>query len=77
MEEYCVGVTIHNCFYVGAKSQEEAKQKVRDMTNDEIMIDSDFNIEYADPTNGEIAWKLKQEDLYIKKQNIKKLGPSP
>ena len=26
-------------------------------------------IEYADPTNGEIAWKLKQEDLYIKKQN--------
>jgi DNA-dependent RNA polymerase auxiliary subunit epsilon len=53
MEEYCVGVTIHNCFYVEAKSQEEAKQKVRDMTNDEIMIDSDFNIEYADPTNGE------------------------
>ena len=70
MEEYCVGVTIHNCFYVGAKSQEEAKQKVRDMTNDEIMIDSDFNVEYADRTHGQdIAWKLTKEDLYLKKQN--------
>ena len=63
MEEYCVGVTIHNCFYVGAKSQEEAKQKVRDMTNNEIMVDCDFNIEYADPTNGEIAWKIKADEV--------------
>ena len=69
MKEYCVGVTIHNCFYVESKSKEEAKQKVRDMTNDEIMIDSDFNIEYADPTDGEIAWKLKKEDLYEAEKN--------
>ena len=39
------------------------------MTNDEIMIDSDFNIEYADPTDGEIAWKLKKEDLYEAEKN--------
>jgi DNA-dependent RNA polymerase auxiliary subunit epsilon len=69
MEEYCVGIKVINCFYVEAESQEKAIQKVRDMTNHEILLDSDFNIEYADPTEGEVAWKLKQKDLYIKKQN--------
>ena len=66
MEEYCVGVTIHNCFYVESKSKEEAEQKVRDMTNDEILLDSDFNIEYADPTNGEIAWQIKADEVNFK-----------
>ena len=33
------------------------------MTNDEILLDSDFNIEYADPTNGEIAWKIKADEV--------------
>ena len=62
-KEYCVGIKIINCFYVEAESQEEAEQKVRDMTNDEILLDSDFNIEYADPTNGEIAWKIKSDEV--------------
>ena len=57
--EYCVGVKIINCYYVSAKTRDEAIEKVQDMTNDEILLDSDFNIEYADPTNGEIAWKIK------------------
>ena len=35
------------------------------MTNDEILLDSDFNIEYADPTNGEIAWKIKAHEVNI------------
>ena len=35
------------------------------MTNDEILLDSDFNIEYADPTNGEIAWKIKATEYEI------------
>ena len=56
---------IINCFYVGAKTRDEAIEKVRDMTNEEILLDSDFNIEYADPTNGEIAWKIKAHEVNI------------
>ena len=61
--EYCVGVKIINCFYVEAENRTEAEQIVRDMDRDEILFDSDFNIEYADPTNGEIAWKIKADEV--------------
>ena len=61
--EYCVGVKIINCYYVSAKTRDEAIDKVRNMNNDEILLDSDFNIEYADPTNGEIAWQIKAEEV--------------
>jgi hypothetical protein len=61
--EYCVGVKIINCYYVSAKTRDEAIQKVHDMTNHEILFDSDFNIEYADPTNGEVAWKIKADEV--------------
>ena len=63
--EYCVGVKIINCYYVSAKTRDEAIEKVQDMTNDEILLDSDFNIEYADPTNGEIAWKIKAHEVNV------------
>ena len=61
--EYCVGVKIVNCFYVEAENRDEAEQIVRDMDNDEILLDSDFNIEYADPTNGEIFWQIKADEV--------------
>lgn len=61
--EYCVGVKIINCFYVEAENRSEAEEIVRNMDNDEILLDSDFNIEYADPTNGEIAWKIKADEV--------------
>ena len=61
--EYCVGVKIINCYYVSAKTRDEAIEKVQDMTNDEILFDSDFSVEYADPTNGEIAWKIKADEV--------------
>jgi hypothetical protein len=64
-KEYCVGVKIINCYYVSAETRDEAIDQVRDMTNDEILLDSDFNIEYADPTNGEIAWKIKATEYDI------------
>jgi hypothetical protein len=65
MKEYCVGIKVINCFYVEAENRDKAEQKVRDMTNEEILLDSDFNIEYADRTHGQdIAWKLTKEDLY-------------
>ena len=61
--EYCVGVKIINCYYVSAKTRDEAIDKVRNMNNDEILLDSDFNIEYAEPTNGEIAWQIKADEV--------------
>ena len=63
--EYCVGVKIINCFYVEAENRTEAEEIVRNMDNDEILLDSDFNIEYADPTNGEIAWQIKAHEVNI------------
>ena len=63
--EYCVGVKIINCFYVEAENRDEAEEIVRNMDDDEILLDSDFNIEYADPTNGEIAWKIKAHEVNI------------
>lgn len=68
-KEYCVGVKIINCFYVEAEDREEAELIVREMDNDEILLDSDFNIEYADPTNGEIAWKIKSNEVDWDKLN--------
>jgi predicted metal-dependent TIM-barrel fold hydrolase len=62
-KEYCVGIKIINCFYVEAEDREEAELIVREMDNDEILLDSDFSIEYADPTNGEIAWKIKADEV--------------
>jgi predicted metal-dependent TIM-barrel fold hydrolase len=62
-KEYAVGVKIINCFYVEAEDREEAELIVREMDNDEILLDSDFSIEYCDPTNGEIAWKIKADEV--------------
>jgi predicted metal-dependent TIM-barrel fold hydrolase len=61
--EYCVGVKIINCFYVEAENRDEAELIVREMDSDEILLDSDFSIEYADPTNGQIAWKIKTNEV--------------
>ena len=48
MKKYLVGIAIYNSFEVKADSEEEAKSVVRDMDNDEILKDSDFNITYED-----------------------------
>ncbi len=69
--EYCVGIKIINCFYVEAENRDEAELIVREMDNDEILLDSDFSIEYADPTNGEIAWKIKADEVDWGKLNEK------
>lgn len=65
-KEYCVGIKIINCFYVEAENRDEAEEIVRNMNNDEILLDSDFTIDYADPTNGEVAWVIKADELNIK-----------
>ena len=61
--EYCVGVKIINCFYVEAESRDEAEQIVREYDPYKTLDDCDFSIEYADPTNGEIAWKIKADEV--------------
>ena len=61
--EYCVGIKIINCFYVEAESREEAEQIVREYDPYKTLDDCDFNIEYADPTNGEVAWKIKANEI--------------
>ena len=61
--EYCVGIKIINCFYVEAENRDEAEQIVREYDPYKTLEDCDFNIEYADPTNGEIAWKIKADEV--------------
>ena len=61
--EYAVGVKIINCFYVEAENRDEAEQIVREYDPYKTLDDCDFNIEYADPTNGEIAWKIKADEV--------------
>ena len=61
--EYCVGIKIINCFYVEAESRDEAEQIVREYDPYKTLDDCDFSIEYADPTNGEIAWKIKADEV--------------
>jgi len=61
--EYAVGVKIINMFYVNAESRDEAEQIVREYDPYKTLEDCDFNIEYVDPTNGEIAWKIKADEV--------------
>ena len=61
--EYCVGIKIINCFYVEAENRDEAEQIVREYDPYKTLDDCDFNIEYADPTNGEVAWKIKADEV--------------
>ena len=70
-KEYCVGIKIINCFYVDAESQEEAEEIVREYDPYKTLNDFDFNIEYADPTNGEVAWKIKADEVDWNKLNDK------
>ena len=48
MKEYIVGVTMLECFTVTAESEEEAEDIVRDMDDDKLLDNSDFNINYVD-----------------------------
>jgi hypothetical protein len=43
--KYAVSVTIYNTYYVEADSIADARMHVSDLSNDDILHDSDFNIE--------------------------------
>tara|TARA_R110000796_G_scaffold56113_1_gene130308 strand:+ start:201 stop:356 length:156 start_codon:yes stop_codon:yes gene_type:complete len=49
--KYSVSVTIYNTYYVEADSIEDARMQVSDFSNDEILHDSDFNIESVEGTS--------------------------
>ena len=66
MKNYAVGIKIYNTFYVEAESKEEAEEKVRELSIESTLRDSDYNITYVDEyKTGEDCWKLTQNDLTI------------
>jgi len=48
MNTYHVGVTMYNSFCIEADTEDEARQKVKDMEAVDILYDVDFNITYTD-----------------------------
>ena len=64
MKNYAVGIKVHNVFYIGAESEEEAEQKVRELDPYETLKDCDFNIEYVDEYKaGEDCWQIKADEI--------------
>ena len=49
---------------------EEAEQIVREYDPYKTLDDCDFNIEYTDPTNGEIAWKIRADEVNWKADEV-------
>ena len=47
-KKYYVGVSILNVYEVEAKNKEEAEDTVRNYSNEELLEDSDFNVNYID-----------------------------
>ena len=47
-KKYYIGVSILNCYEVDAKNKEEAEEIVSNYSNEEILEDSDFNVNYID-----------------------------
>ena len=59
--KYQVGVKIYNSFEVEADSEEEAEEKVRELSIESTLRDSDFNITYVD--------KIKEYKTFIDSNN--------
>jgi len=54
MKKYYIGVSILNCYEVEAKNQEEAEDMVRNYSDEELLKDSDFNVNYIDEIKDEV-----------------------
>ena len=48
MTKYYVGLTIHNVFEVEASSEDEAEEKVRDLSIEDTLDDADYNITFVE-----------------------------
>jgi len=47
-KKYYIGVSILNVYEVEAKNKEEAEEAIRNYSNEELLEDHDFNINYID-----------------------------
>jgi phosphopantothenate synthetase len=47
-KKYYIGVSILNVYEVEAKNKEQAEEIVRNYSNEELLDDSDFNVNYID-----------------------------
>ena len=47
-KKYYIGVSILNVYEVEAKNEEQAEEIVRNYSNEELLEDSDFNVNYID-----------------------------
>ena len=47
-KKYYIGVSILNVYEVEAKNEEQAEDIVRNYSNEELLEDSDFNVNYID-----------------------------
>ena len=47
-KKYYVGVSILNVYEVEAKNKEQAEEAIRNYSNEELLEDHDFNINYID-----------------------------
>ena len=47
-KKYYIGVSILNVYEVEAKNKEQAEEIVRNYSNEELLEDCDFNVNYID-----------------------------
>ena len=48
MPKYYVGLTIHNTFEVEADNEDQAEEKVRDLSLEDTLYESDYTITYVE-----------------------------
>ena len=48
MPKYYVGLTIYNTFEVEADNEDQAEEKVRDLSLEDTLYDCDYNITYVE-----------------------------
>ena len=53
-KKYYIGVSILNVYEVEAKNEEQAEDIVRNYSNEELLDDSDFNVNYIDEIKDEV-----------------------
>ena len=53
-KKYYIGVSILNVYEVEAKNEEQAEEIVRNYSNEELLEDSDFNVNYIDEIKDEV-----------------------
>jgi hypothetical protein len=48
MKKYYVGLSILNVFEIEAENEEEAEEKVRDLSIEDTLEDADYNVSYVE-----------------------------